>query len=147
MAKRLSRRPNVASAREKRDERGIIAARRKRDREMKAESKKAVAARSAANKKARPKPEPVVYSYSRGPVDMPKKVQAWLQQEVADQNKRYRKIYKEIDELEPQRNQWAKEFFQRISGPRGFSVDGGTRRTIKKSELPKKPRRYWRVVW
>ena len=133
----MSRRPNVAHPREKEVEREIQAARKKRDAAMK--KKKAKASQET--------PEPVVYSYSRGPVEMEPKVKAWLKREIAAQNKRYEAIYREQEELSPLRDQWVKEFFERISGPRGFSVDAGQRRTIKKSELPKRPRRKWRVVW
>jgi len=74
-------------------------------------------------------------------------VRAWIEQEEKDQLRHYRRITREMDDLAPLRNRWVKEFLERISGPRGFSVHAGNRRTIKKSEIPKRPRRPWRVVW
>ena len=47
---------------------------------------------------------------------------------------------------------WLQDEFQpgmelRITGPRGFSVHAGTRRTIPKNEIPERPDRPWRLVW
>lgn len=92
-------------------------------------------------------PAPEVYSFSRGEVEMTPEVKKWLDAEVRAQSRRYESIYSEIEEIAPEREKWLKEFFERITTVPGFSVDGGIRRVIKKSELPKKPRRKWRVVW
>jgi len=134
----VSKRPNIQSKHEKRVEAEIQAARKKRDRALK---------RSTA--KSADKVEPYITSMSAGPVEggLPPKVKKWVQSESRSQMRHYRRIYSEVESLAPERNRWVKEFFARISGPRGFSVHAGTRRTLKKSEIPTKPRRKWRLVW
>ena len=67
--------------------------------------------------------------------------------EARDQLARYRRIAAEMAALAPLRERWVREFFERITGPRGFSVHAGTRRTIRPEELPERPARPWRVVW
>ena len=105
--------------------------------------------RAASKKPKGPVPEPYILSYSRGPVEggMPDKVAAWVEAENKAQMRHYRRIYREVESLAPLRDGWVKEFFKRISGPRGFSVHAGTRRTIPKDEIPRRPRRPWRVIW
>jgi hypothetical protein len=74
-------------------------------------------------------------------------VKAWIDEESRQQMTFYRRISREMERLAPDRARWVREFYRRISGPRGFSVHAGTRRTIPRSEIPKEPRRPWRVVW
>lgn len=138
----MSKRPNIVSRHEKRTERQLQAARRVRERELK---KKTAAARG----EKKPPPEPYILSVSRGPVEgrVPKRVKDWIARESSSQMRHYRRISREVDALEPERRKWVREFFRRIAGPRGFSVHAGTRRTIPKSEIPKRPRRPWRLVW
>ena len=94
-------------------------------------------------------PEPVVRSFSRGPVgrEVSPEVAAWIADEDAAQMRHYRRIYREMEELAPRRDRWTEEFFERITGPRGYSVHAGTRRTIPRDEIPERPDRPWRVVW
>jgi len=159
----MSKRPKITSRREKAQERRIQKARKQRDSGMKKAALKTV---------AREKPEPYILSHGRGPLGSdenlspaeapaeapakastkastkaPAKVRAWIETESAAQLRHYRRISREQEELTPLRRQWAKEFFERITGPRGFSVHAGTRRTIPKKDIPKRPRRLWRVVW
>jgi len=75
-----------------------------------------------------------------------KATQAWVDENVAEQKIRYRAIAKEMDELEPQRKKWIKEFLKTIQ-TRGFNVDGDNVRQIPKAELPKEPKRKHRVLW
>jgi hypothetical protein len=135
----MSRRPNIVSRHEKKVERRIQIARRERDRAM-----------------ARPAPalhagfdEPSTTCIGRGApaAPIPKAVQAWIDAESREQLKRYRKIAREMNALAPERERWVAEFYERITGPRGFSVHAGTRRTIGRDELPARPDRPWRVVW
>jgi hypothetical protein len=137
----MSKRPKIQSSEEKRVEKRIQAGRRTRDKEARAREKKV-----GVSKKV---PEPYILSVSRGPAPgtVPRKVKAWIEEESRQQMTFYRRIYREMERLAPDRSRWVKEFYQRISGPRGFSVHAGTRRTIPKNEIPKKPRRPWRVVW
>jgi len=73
--------------------------------------------------------------------------QAWLKQETADQQKRYRRIAKYINEtMAPARNKQIKAFLERIQ-TRGFSVHWDQMRQIPRSELPKEPRRKHRFVF
>ncbi|MEM7049256.1 MAG: hypothetical protein AAF604_06330 [Acidobacteriota bacterium] len=136
----MSKRPNVKTRTEKKVVRETERKRKARNAEMKKASKAV---------KVGKVPEPYILSFSRGPVegDLPRGVAQWIEEEAADQSKHYKRIYREVEKLAPLRDEWVKEFLARISGPRGFSVHAGTRRTIPKRELPKKPRRPWRVVW
>ena len=68
-----------------------------------------------------------------------KDVQAWFDENVAEQKKRYAAIVKEQDELGPEREKWVNEFLQIIQ-TRGFNVTGDVRRVIKRDEVPKKPK-------
>lgn len=91
--------------------------------------------------------EPTIRSVSRGPVDLSDDVRAWIDEEDRVQMEHYRRIAREQEALGPERDVWVREFFERITGPRGFSVHAGTRRTIPRDEIPERPDRPWRVVW
>lgn len=135
----MSKRPRVVSRKEKSVARRIQRERRKRDAEAKAATRGA---------RAGSRPEPHILSWSRGPVDeLPAAAAEWIAAEAAEQLRHYRRIYREQERLAPLRDGWVKEFFARITGPRGFSVHAGTRRTIPKGEIPRRPKRPWRVVW
>jgi hypothetical protein len=136
----MSSRPSIQSPRERQTERAVQAARRKRDAAIKAGSKGSpVAAR----------PEPFITCHGRGrPAEpIPGDVRAWIDQETRAQLARYRRIVRAMDALAPLRERWVREFYDRITGPRGFSVHAGTRRTLARHELPERPQRPWRVVW
>lgn len=137
----MSKRPNIASEHEKAVEAEIQRARAERDRTMRA----AMTTLEIDDREA----EPYIRSYSRGPVDheVPAEVQAWIDEEDATQMQHYRRIYREIAELAPLRDAWVEEFFERITGPRGYSVHAGTRKTIPENEIPVRPDRPWRLVW
>ncbi len=137
----MSRRPRIQSKHEKQVERRIQAARQARDR-----------AGHAAGRRPRGRgipPEPQVFGVGRGPVDhpIPRAVRKWIEEESREQLKHYRRISQEMEALSPLRDQWVRQFYERITGPRGFSVHAGTRRTIPQSDLPERPARPWRVVW
>ena len=68
-----------------------------------------------------------------------RQAQAWFDENVAEQKKRYEAIVKEQDELEPQRAKWVEEFLQIIQ-TRGFNMNGDMRRQIPKDEIPVKPK-------
>ena len=134
----MSRRPNIQSARETIVERALQADRRRRNATMRARAAKAGAP-----------VEPYITCYGRGPVahSVPKAVQRWIVRETRAQLSHYRAIVAAMDRLTPLRDEWVKAFHERITGPRGFSVHAGQRRTIPKSEIAARPRRAWRVVW
>ena len=137
----MSKRPHVVTEHEKAVEEEIQAARRERDRGMRAAMKTIEIDAAEA--------EPVVRSFSRGPAEheVPPEVQAWIEEEDRAQMQHYRRIYKEIAELATLRDGWVEQFFERISGPRGYSVHAGNRRTIPRDEIPARPDRPWRLVW
>lgn len=72
-------------------------------------------------------PGPEKFCFGRGPTTepMPPAVKAWIRRETAQQLSSYYAIAKEIAGLAPMRDQWAREFDERITGPRGFSVHAG----------------------
>lgn len=136
----MSKRPNIVSAHEKAVEEEIQTAREQRDRQMQA---------SKGKKPSGEKAEPFIRSVSRGPAghDVPPEVSAWIAEEDRVQMEHYQRIYDETEEIAPLREKWTEEFFERITGPRGFSVHAGTRRTIAKEDIPARPDRPFRVVW
>lgn len=75
-----------------------------------------------------------------------REVRAWLRKEALEQKERYKKIVAEQDALSPKRDKWVAEFLHRIQ-TRGFNVHADMRRKIPDSEIPKKPRRKFKVVF
>lgn len=75
-----------------------------------------------------------------------REVREWLRKELKDQRERYKKIVAEMDALAPERDRWVEEFLQRIQ-TRGFNVHADIRRPIQPEEIPKKPRRKFKVVY
>ena len=75
-----------------------------------------------------------------------KAVQAWVDENVAEQKKRHRAIVKEMEELWPKRKRWYRDFLKIIQ-TRGFNVTGDVKRKITKAELPTEPKRKHRVVF
>ena len=73
-------------------------------------------------------------------------VAAWLAREIAEQEKRYRRIVREMDALEKRRRLWIMEFYERIQ-TRGYSVHAGIRRKVAREEIPPLPKGKIRVVW
>ena len=137
----MSKRPNIVSDHEKAVEAEIQDARAERDREMRA----AMATLDVDAAQA----EPYIRSFSRGPAnhEVPSEVESWIAEEDRAQMGHYRRIYQEVAELAPLRDRWVEEFFERITGPRGYSVHAGTRRTIPEDQIPARPDRPWRLVW
>ena len=73
--------------------------------------------------------------------------EAWLEEEIAEQEKRFLAIEKAMEDLAPIREQWYAEFFDRLS-TLGFNVDGDDKMIIPRDRLPEKPDgREDRVVW
>ena len=76
-----------------------------------------------------------------------KQEEEWVREEIAEQEDRFAKIDKQMDDLAPTRAKWYEEFFDRIS-IRGFNADGDDKVRIKREDLPVKPEgREDRVVW
>ena len=73
-------------------------------------------------------------------------VKSWIGNELKQQQKRFKKILKNMEDLSPKREKWIAEFFDRIT-TRGTNIDGDIRRVVAPEELPKKPRRKFRVTY
>ena len=78
--------------------------------------------------------------------EISRQVKAWLKKEAAEQKARYKKIVEEQEALSPKRDKWVADFLERIQ-TRGFNVHADMRRKIAASEIPKKPRRKFKVVF
>lgn len=73
--------------------------------------------------------------------------EAWLEEEIAEQEKRFTDIEESMEALKPQRAKWYREFFDRITTI-GFNVDGDDKLVIPQDRIPVQPKdREDRVVW
>jgi len=73
-------------------------------------------------------------------------VRKWLKKEKDEQKARYKKIVAEQEALSPKRDKWVADFLERIQ-TRGFNVHADIKRKIPAEEIPKKPRRKFKVVF
>lgn len=78
--------------------------------------------------------------------ELPTEVVKWLEEEIKEQDERYAKIVQEMKDLDPTRDQWYEEFFERLK-KYGFNQDGDQRVKIADEELPVKPDREHVVVY
>lgn len=78
--------------------------------------------------------------------ELPEEVKKWLEEEIKEQDQRYAKIVAEMKALDPMRDQWYEEFFERLK-KYGFNVDGDQRQKLADGELPVKPDREHTVVY
>ena len=73
--------------------------------------------------------------------------EAWVKEEIAEQEVRFAKIEQSMEDLAPMREKWYGEFFDRISTI-GFNVDGDDKMVIPRDQLPvKEEGRKDQVVW
>lgn len=73
--------------------------------------------------------------------------QAWLEEEIVEQEERFSLLEQSMVDIKPQRAKWYKEFFDRITTI-GFNVDGDEKVLISRDQLPVQPEgRDDRVVW
>ncbi len=77
---------------------------------------------------------------------VPAEVIAWLEEEIQEQDERYQKIVAEMKALNPTRDRWYEEFFERLK-TYGFNTDGDQRTVIADEDLPVKPDRDHSVVY
>ena len=70
---------------------------------------------------------------------------AWLEENLAEQERRYAEIVTAMEALGPQRDAWINAFLGRIQR-RGYNEDGDRLRRIGADEIPKRPRRPHKVV-
>lgn len=73
-------------------------------------------------------------------------VQKWLDEEIKEQDERYAKIVADMKALDPTRDQWYEDFFERLR-TYGFNQDGDQRVPIPDEELPVKPDGEHKVVY
>ena len=78
--------------------------------------------------------------------ELPDEVKKWLEEEIKEQDERYAKIYQEMKDLDPTREQWYEEFMERLK-KYGFNEDGDRRVKIPEEQLPVKPDRDHSVVY
>jgi hypothetical protein len=76
-----------------------------------------------------------------------REAQAWLKKEVAEQQARFRKIEREMNvTIAGQRDKWIDEFLSRLQ-TRGYHVHFNMLRKIRPEEIPKRPKRKFKVVF
>jgi hypothetical protein len=79
--------------------------------------------------------------------DRSPEVEAWVEEEITEQEARFEKIVQQMEELQPKRTVWYREFHDRIATI-GFNEDGDIKRVIPREELPAQPEgREDRVIW
>ena len=72
--------------------------------------------------------------------------QKWINDNAAEQEIRHETIVTDMEKLSPQRDSWIDAFLERLQ-TRGFNYNCDFLRKIKKEELPKKPKRPFKVVF
>jgi len=78
--------------------------------------------------------------------ELPDEVRKWLEEEIKEQDERYQKIVAEMKDLDPTRDQWYEEFFERLK-KYGFNQDGDQKLKLAEEDLPVKPEREHVVVY
>ena len=76
-----------------------------------------------------------------GPTDEEKD---WIDRNAAEQSKRYTEIVAEMGRITPDRDAWIDGFLERIQ-TRGFNYNCDLLREIPEEEIPKKPKRPFKV--
>ncbi len=73
--------------------------------------------------------------------------EAWLKEEIAEQETRFKELERAMEELKPVRARWYREFFDRITTI-GFNVDGDDKVIIAADQIPVQPDgKDDRVIW
>jgi GT2 family glycosyltransferase len=75
-----------------------------------------------------------------------REAERWLKAEIREQKARYRKIVVAQDALAPRRERWIEAFLERIQ-TRGFNVHASMLRKIPREEIPRRPKRKFKVVF
>ena len=70
--------------------------------------------------------------------DRSSEVTAWIEEERVEQEERFATIVKQMAELDPDREKWYQEFFDRLT-TYGFNQDGDMKVKIAPQDLPVKP--------
>jgi len=75
-----------------------------------------------------------------------REAERWMKQETREQKSRYKKIVAEQEALASRRDKWIADFLERIQ-TRGFNVHADMLRKIPQEQIPKKPKRKFKVVF
>jgi hypothetical protein len=76
-----------------------------------------------------------------------REAESWLKKEIAEQKARFRRIEHEMNVvIAKKRDKWIEEFLHNIQ-TRGYHVHFNMMRKIKPEEIPKKPKRKFKVVF
>jgi hypothetical protein len=76
-----------------------------------------------------------------------REAQRWLKEEIAEQKTRFRAIEHEMNvTIARQRDQWIAAFLERIQ-TRGYNVHFNMLRKIRPEQIPKRPKRRFKVVF
>lgn len=78
--------------------------------------------------------------------ELPAEVLKWLKEEIDEQDVRYQKIVEEMKALDPTRDRWYEDFFERLK-KYGFNQDGDEKTKLADEDLPVKPDREHVVVY
>ena len=70
--------------------------------------------------------------------DRSPEVTAWIEEERVEQEERFATIVKQMEDLDPKREKWYQEFFDRLT-TYGFNQDGDLKVKIAPQDLPVKP--------
>lgn len=73
-------------------------------------------------------------------------VDAWIQDNLAEQARRHAQIAADMQALSPERERWIREFFERLQTT-GYNFNGDQKRRIKADELPQPPNRPHKVTY
>ena len=72
--------------------------------------------------------------------------EAWIAEEAREQEARFDRIARQMDELTPRREKWYQQFFDRIQNI-GYNADGDDKVKIAAEDLPLQDGRRDQVVW
>lgn len=72
--------------------------------------------------------------------------EAWIEEETREQEERFDKIAKQMDDLKPKREKWYQQFFDRIQN-RGYNADADDKVKIAPEDIPLQDGREDQVIW
>ena len=75
-----------------------------------------------------------------------KEEKRWIEKNLAEQSQRHENIVAEMARIAPERETWVNTFLERIQ-TLGFNYNCDLRRKIPEEEIPKQPKRPFKVVF
>ncbi len=70
----------------------------------------------------------------------------WIEENLAEQAVRHEKIVEDMETISDERDEWVDGFLERLQ-TRGFNFNCDSLQKIEREELPKKPKRPFKVVF